>query len=382
MAKFPSYQREFKYTNELKQNTAYMLLGRPIGFDEKAKVPNIIGSVFAEEMYFWHSIGKEICVKENCPGGGIVDGFSIMDAVRTTDAAVCVVGIAASMGVSILLSARKEKRSAVSFAKAMIHPPAGKEKVYVDAMRGSLMEILTETTNYSKAQVEDMMKDGAPDVWLTAKEMKSKGLISEIIPVNIKEEVEESADPYTLFEVFNQINENTMATKPEERTLDESLKAFADLQNSLNEKTTAIASKEAEIVALTAKLKAFEDKEKTDKLTAATALVDVAVKNKQIVIPADNAGLKDQYIKMAQEAPEAFKAMLGTAKAPATERQSVLAHVKTEATAQHTTPENETYEWLANHNPTALYEMMDNEPEKYTSLVNAFQAKTKYKTSI
>lgn len=374
MAQFPEYKRDFKYTNKLEENTAYMLLGHALGYDEKSKAPYIIGAIFAEEMYFWASVGKEICVKINCPGGGIMDGFSIMDAIRQTNASTVNVGVAASMAVSIMLSARKEKRSTLAYARMMIHPPSGKDKVAVDALRGSLTQILSDCSNYSKTQIEDMLKEGAPDTWIDSKEMKKRGLVSNIIPTNSEpEEVEEETLP-ALYNVYNKLIEKEMAepAKPGAAGGDVN-QAFIDISNKLTESTAAITAKDAEITELKNKLKAIEDADKASKLAAATALVDVAIKNKQIVIPEGNTTLKDSYIRMAQDAPDAFKNLLETNK-PATRTTSVMNHM-TGAIQQTPAGQEETYEYLANKNPKKLYDMMDNEPEKYQQLVNAWTEK-------
>lgn len=371
MGKFPQYKREFKYTSELKENTAYMLLGHPIGFDPKAKSPFIIGAIFAEEIYFWHSQGKEICVKINCPGGSIMDGFSIMDAIRTADAETVGVGVVASMAVHIMLSARKEKRSCVSYARAMIHgPQGGSDPVISEAFRSALAQVLNETTKFSKAEVEEMLKDGAPDTWLTAKEMKSKGLVSKIVSVNEEPEEVEENDPYVLYNVFNKLIEKSMA-KPEEMSLDQSLKAFADLQNSLNEKAATITAKDTEIANLKNEIEQLKNADKAAKEAAAKAKVEVAIKNKQIVIAEGNTTLRAQYEKAALETPELFEAMIA-AKPATAQRASVVAHIKSEATV---TDADETYEYLANHNPKKLYDIMDNEPEKYNKLVAAWTNK-------
>lgn len=378
MAAFPEYKREFKYTNQMEQNTAYMLLGHPLGFDDKSKSPYIIGAIFAEEMYFWASVGKEVCVKINCPGGGIMDGFSIMDAIRTTDASTVNVGVAASMAVSIMLSARKEKRSAMAYAKMMIHPPAGKDKIAVDAMRGSLTQILTDTSNFSAVQITDMLKDGAPDTWLTAKEMAQNGLIlkKNILSTNAQPEEVEETDPYALYNIFNQFNEN-MAETPKPVPGTDVTQAFLDIHNQLAASKAETAAKDAAILEMTNKLKALEDQAKADKLSGATALVDVAIKNKQLTMPVDPTEalvMRNQYVEMAATAPVAFKAMLAPVKvAPATERTSVLNHINVEGQNGVTTPKEETYEYLANHNPKKLYAMMDENPEQYAQIVNQFQ---------
>lgn len=375
MASFPEYKREFKYTNELKANTAYMQLGMPIGYNDESKEPYIIGAIFAEEMYFLKSLGKEVCVKMNCPGGRMFDGWPIMDAVRTTDAEMIGVGLICSMAVPIFLSARKEKRRAMSFAKMMIHPPSGDDDDAKNQMRNSLATVLKETTKYKQAEIDAMLKDGAPDTWLDATEMKRRGIICEVIPTNSAPEVEEK-DPYAIYNVYNQFNENNMAEPAKPVTGDATqVQAFLDLHNQLAEVKKDLAIKDAKILELTNSLKAQEDAVKAAKVAGATALVDVAIKNKQINLPADPTAalsMRNQFIDMANTAPDAFKAMLPKSNGT-TERQSVLNHVKTESEAHpQGGDDQETYEFLANNNPKKLYAMMDENPEQYTKIVNAY----------
>lgn len=382
MAAFPEYKREFKYTNQMEQNTAYMLLGKPIGFNEKSKEPIIIGASFADEMYFWNSIGKKIKVKINCPGGRMFDGWPIMDAVRTTDASTEAVGIVCSMAVPIMLAARKENRSAMSYAKAMIHPPHGNggpvDKVQADMMRNSLQTILSETTSFSKSAIEDMLKEGADDTWLTAKEMKKYGLISSITSTNSGDEEVENTDPYAMYKVYNQLNEKEMADTPKPVPGADVTQAFLDIHNQLAASKAETAAKDAAILEMTNKLKSLEDQAKAEKLSGATALVDVAIKNKQLTMPVDPTqalAMRNQYIEMAAAAPDAFKAMLTPIKATtaATERTSVLNHINVDG---QNTPKEETYEYLTNHNPKKLYAMMDENPEQYAQIVNEYQQKT------
>ena len=363
MAKYPAFQREFHYTNEIGNNDVYMLLGLPIGQPSSKQPRTIIGAVFAEEMYFWRSQGKNICVKINCPGGNILDGFSIIDAIRQTGAKTQNIGIAASMGLNILLSG--SHRSGYEYSKGMIHGPQGSDKSMVDMMRDSLSNLLQKLSNFTKHQVEDMLKEDAPDTWLTAKEMKTKGLIDEVIPTEVELQGEEK-DPYALYAVYNQLIEKEMAKENE----GDALKIIADVQAKLEANTTAMTAKDTEIADLKAKLKAKEDAEKLAVQAAGKAIVEAAIKDKKL---SDKAELKDQFVKMAVDSPEAFKAMLDSKVA---QRSSVVAHMKAEGAE---VVEEETYEFLANNDTKKLYDMMDNDPEKYTKLVAKWQEKERNK---
>lgn len=363
MAKIPDYKREFKYTNEVGENEVYMLLGLPIGNDGR-KEPYIIGAIFAEEMYFWHSVGYKICVKINCPGGSIMDGFSIMDAIRETKARTQGVGIIASMAMPILLTGYL--RSAYDYSKGMIHPPKGTDKMAVEMMRDSLQTILTKLSDYPKSKIEEMLSDGAKDTWLDAEEMKKRGLIEEIIPTEMSMEGEET-DPYAAYKVYNTLIQKEMAKEKEEPAGFDAVKAIADVQAKLDAHIATITAKDTEIATLTGKLKAIEDAEKLAKENAGKLKVENAIKEKKLTVPADKPELKDQFVRMAIDTPQAFEALIGASKT--TERKSVITHMTVEG-SETTNEGEETYEYLANNNPKKLYDMMDNDPDKYKKLVN------------
>lgn len=368
MGQLPQYKREFKYTNEIGENEVYMLLGLPIGNDGKGD-PYIIGALFAEEMYFWKKVGYDICVKINCPGGVILDGFSIMDAIRETKASTQIVGLAASMAMPIALCGAR--RSAYDYAKGMIHPPKGSDKNAVEMMRDSLSTVLTKLSNYSKTQIDDMLKEGAADTWLDAKEMKKRGLVDEVIQTEMTLQGDET-DPYAAYKVYNTLIQKEMAKEKDEPVGGDALKAITEIQAKLDANTAAMAAKDTEITNLKAQLQAKEDADKALKESAGKLKVENAIKEKKLVIPAEKPELRAQFEKMAIDTPDAFDALISAGK-PA-ERKSVINHMKV---ADGETPVEETYEYLANNDPKKLYDLMDNEPEKYTKLVNKYQQKSK-----
>jgi hypothetical protein len=293
-----------------------------------------------------------------------------MDAIRECGATTENIGIAASIGAHILASGKK--RRMYDYAKVMLHPVSSTEptaKEVMDVFSASIRQMLVSRTKLSETRIDAILKPGAPNTWMDAKQALAAGIVDEIIDTDF-ELSEESSDPYALYNVYNKLT--NMATKPEEKTLEESLKLITDVQNKLTESTAAITAKDAEIVALKTLLQTQKDADALKAKNAATALVDTAIKNKQISVPEGNTTLKDQFVKMAIDTPEAFNSMLQAKPAP---RPSVINHIGTKATGTTESEAEETYESLANNNPTRLYEMMDTEPEKYKALVNKFQQK-------
>ena len=366
MGKFPTYEREFKYTSELSENEVYMLLGLPLGSSSENQ-PYIIGSIFAEEMYFWKQNGYDICLKINCPGGNIMDGFSIMDAVRECKAETQNIGVCASMAVPIFLCGAKRK--AYDYSKMMIHPPMGENKPALEMMRDSLGTILKKLSNYAPDEVDTMLKDGAPDTWLNATEMEARGLINEIIPTEKQPEGAPSGDPYALYKVYNQLIQTEMAEKPKPG---DEVQALTELKASME----TINSQKAEIETLKKEIKDMKDAEALKVKNEATALVDGAAKDGKITIPEGDTALREQFIQMAIATPKAFAAIIAAKPAQAT-RQSVTNHMQINTEK----PEQETYEWLANNDPHKLNNMFTEDPERFKKLEADFLLRSKLKTA-
>ena len=128
----------------------------------------------------------------NSPGGEITSGFSIYDTARFIKPKVytVVVGMAASMGSIIALSAPAERRLAFPNAKFLIHQPlisgtiqgsASEIEIHakdIVATRERINQLYAQETGKS---VEEIAKATDRDNWMTAAEAKDFGLVSKII---------------------------------------------------------------------------------------------------------------------------------------------------------------------------------------------------------
>jgi ATP-dependent Clp protease protease subunit len=126
----------------------------------------------------------------NTPGGSADDGFAIHDMIRFIRAPVfCIsVGLNASAGSLILLSAPKERRVALPNARFMIHQPSGggrgrSSDIEITAeeilkLRHRANQLISQETGRSFEQVET---DTDRDYWMSAEEARDYGLISRII---------------------------------------------------------------------------------------------------------------------------------------------------------------------------------------------------------
>lgn len=133
---------------------------------------------------------KDIQIYINTPGGSVTAGLAIYDTmqyVKCPISTVCV-GLAASMGATLLAAGAKGKRFALPNAQVMMHQVAGGvtgEAVEIEItakqivkIKEKLNKILAKHTGQSLEKVE---RDTDRDFYLDAEEAKAYGLIDEVI---------------------------------------------------------------------------------------------------------------------------------------------------------------------------------------------------------
>ncbi len=133
---------------------------------------------------------KDIQLYINTPGGSVTAGLAIYDTmqyVKCPISTVCV-GLAASMGATLLAAGAKGKRFALPNAQIMMHQVAGGvsgEAVEIEItarqiikIKDKLNKILAKHTGQPLEKVE---KDTDRDFYLDAEEAKAYGLIDEVI---------------------------------------------------------------------------------------------------------------------------------------------------------------------------------------------------------
>jgi len=133
---------------------------------------------------------KDITLYINSPGGQIQSGLAIVDAMHhiKPDVATVCVGMAASMGATILSQGAKGKRFALPNAEVMIHQPlTGVEGQASDIvitanhiirLKEKLTKMMADATGQDYKKVE---KDKDRDYWMTADESKKYGVVDAIL---------------------------------------------------------------------------------------------------------------------------------------------------------------------------------------------------------
>jgi len=133
---------------------------------------------------------KDIQLYINTPGGSVTAGLAIYDTmqyVKCPISTVCV-GLAGSMGATLLAAGAKGKRFALPNAEILLHQIAGGiigEAVEIEItakqiikIKDKLNKILARHTGHPLEKVE---KDTDRDFYLSAEESKEYGIIDEVI---------------------------------------------------------------------------------------------------------------------------------------------------------------------------------------------------------
>ena len=133
---------------------------------------------------------KDIQLYINTPGGSVTAGMAIYDTMQYVkpDISTVCIGLAASMGATLLASGKKGKRFALPNSQVLLHQVAGGvtgEAVEIEItarqivkIKEKLNKILCQHTGQPLEKVE---KDTDRDFYLSAEEAKDYGIIDEVI---------------------------------------------------------------------------------------------------------------------------------------------------------------------------------------------------------
>nr|QXV93287.1 clp protease proteolytic subunit [Anthoshorea henryana] len=135
---------------------------------------------------------KEQYLFLNCPGGGVIPGISIYDAIQfvTPDVNTIDIGVAASMGSFLLVGGTITKRMAFPHARVMIHQPSTSFIPDSHQTKEFLLEV-GELAKFREAILEVyVQRTGKPswviardlerDIFMSATEAKDYGIIDLI----------------------------------------------------------------------------------------------------------------------------------------------------------------------------------------------------------
>ena len=152
---------------------------------------NVANLVIAQILFLASKDAKkDIKLYINSPGGSVTAGLAIYDTIQHIDcdvSTICI-GMAASMGATLLASGTKGKRFALPNSEILLHQVAGGIKgqateIEIEArqilkIKGKLNQILVEHTGQPIKKVE---KDTDRDFYLSAEEALKYGIIDQVI---------------------------------------------------------------------------------------------------------------------------------------------------------------------------------------------------------
>ena len=155
-------------------------------------INDVIANSVIAQMLFLASKDpkKDIQLYINTPGGSVTAGLAIYDTMQYVGcpiSTVCI-GLAGSMGATLLAAGEKGKRFALPNAEILLHQVAGGisgEAVEIEItakqiikIKEKLNKILAKHAGQSLGKVE---KDTDRDFYLSAEEAKEYGIIDEVI---------------------------------------------------------------------------------------------------------------------------------------------------------------------------------------------------------
>ena len=133
---------------------------------------------------------KDIQLYINTPGGSVTAGMAIYDTMQyvKSDISTVCIGLAASMGATLLAAGKKGKRFALPNSQVLLHQVAGGvtgEAVEIEITAKQILKIKEKLNNilakHTGQLLEKIERDTDRDFYLSAEEAKEYGLIDEVI---------------------------------------------------------------------------------------------------------------------------------------------------------------------------------------------------------
>ncbi len=151
----------------------------------------VANSIIAQMLFLASKdSAKDIQLYINTPGGSVTAGLAIYDTmqyVKCPISTVCV-GLAASMGATLLASGAKGKRFALPNSQVLLHQVAGGvtgEAIEIEITARQIIKIKEKLnkilSKHTGKPLEQIAKDTDRDFYLSADEAKSYGIIDEVI---------------------------------------------------------------------------------------------------------------------------------------------------------------------------------------------------------
>lgn len=323
--------------------------------------------------------GNRLNMEVNSGGGSMIEGFTIYDMLVNSgfEINVTVTGIAGSMAGVVILAGNTI--AMYKHARIMTHKPklfGMGEAEQIEAqvklandMEKQVKELFKKRTGKSAKVIDSWFTPGV-DKWFNSSEALEANIVDTVIEgaVHIPDDqMPKASSESELVTIYNSLNFNNMSKTPlvlNKATADKlGLPVNTDLEQVV-EKSEALASENATLKADNDKLKsdlaAKEAAEVAAKETAASELVENAIKAGKIGVNA-----KESFIKNAVSNYADVKAMLDAIPSRTPLHQRVKEGSPANAAEDRS---SWTYIDYAKKDPKALAEMRASNPEAFEAL--------------
>lgn len=170
------------YSRLLKERIIF--LGGPIN--------DVVANSVIAQMLFLASKDpqKDVQLYLNTPGGSVTAGLAIYDTMQyiKPDVSTVCVGLAASMGATLLAAGAKGKRFSLPNGQVLLHQVAGGvtgQATEIEITAKQIIKIKEKLNNilakHTGQPLEKVEKDTDRDFYLTADEAKEYGLIDKVL---------------------------------------------------------------------------------------------------------------------------------------------------------------------------------------------------------
>ncbi len=133
---------------------------------------------------------SDICLYINSPGGSVMAGLAIYDAMQLVpnDVATVAVGFAASMGQILLCSGAPGKRYALPSAQIVMHEgsaglggSAADVEIQADNLQATLDRMRGIIAHHTGHTMDEVVRDVGRDRWFDAEQAKEYGFIDRVV---------------------------------------------------------------------------------------------------------------------------------------------------------------------------------------------------------
>lgn len=155
-------------------------------------ITDVVANSVIAQMLFLASRDpeKDIQLYINTPGGSVTAGMAIYDTMQYVkpDISTVCIGMAASMGATLLAAGTKGKRFALPNSEVLLHQVAGGvtgEAIEIEITAKQIIKIKERLNkilaHHTGQPLERIEKDTDRDFYLSAEEAKQYGIIDEVI---------------------------------------------------------------------------------------------------------------------------------------------------------------------------------------------------------